>query len=144
MESECIHFIKLNNKIYRNLQIYLDRVLKKYGLSSGAYPYLFILEKEEGISQNKISKEVGNDRAMSTRTITKLIKLDYLYKKGDESDNRAYKLYLTEKAKNIMPAIHEEFKIIVSLVTEDLSEDEKIIMMDSLRKIFATTQKLKG
>ena len=71
MEIKTLHFIMLNNKIYRNTQIYLDKVMRKYELSSGVCPYLFILEKNEGISQNKISREIGHDKAMSARTITK-------------------------------------------------------------------------
>lgn len=143
MEKEAMHFIQLNSKIFRNTQIYLDKVLKKYELSSGSCPYLFILEKNEGISQNQISKEIGNDKAMSARTITKLIALDYVYKKEDERDSRAYKLYLTVKAKDVMPKIHEEIQTMVNLVTEDLSEEEKLNTMKSLKKIFDSTQRLK-
>ncbi len=143
MEKETMHFIMLNSKIFRNIQIYLDKVLKKYELSSGSFPYLFTLEKNEGISQNKISKEIGNDKAMSARTITKLIELDYVYKKQDERDSRAYKLYLTEKAKELIPKIHEEIQAVVNLVTEDLTEEEMLITMRSLKKIFDSTQRLR-
>jgi DNA-binding MarR family transcriptional regulator len=132
-----------NCKIFRNTQGFLDKVLKKYELSSGSYPYLFILEKNEGISQNKISKEISNDKAMSARTITKLIELDYVYKKQDEMDSRAYKLYLTEKAKEVIPKVHDEIQILLDLITKDLSEEEKTVTMKSLKKIFDNTQRLK-
>lgn len=138
-----MHFIQLNTKIYRNTQIYLDKVLQQYELSSGAGPYLFILEKHEGISQNQISKDLGKDKAMSARMITKLIKLDYVYKKADEKDSRAYQLYLTDKAKAILPKIREEIRILGNIITEELSEDEKLIMMTSLMKIFNRTQSLR-
>ena len=143
MEKESMHFIMLNSKIYRNTQIYLDKVLKEYELSSGSCPYLFILEKNEGISQNKLSKEVGNDKAMSARTITKLIDLDFVYKKQDERDSRAYNLYLTAKAKELIPKIREEIEAIVNLITEDLTEDDKLITTKSLQKILDKTQRLK-
>ena len=137
-----MYLIKFNSKIFRNTQMYLDKVLKKYELSSGCYPYLFILEKNEGISQNKISKELGNDKAMSARTITKLIALGYIFKREDEADSRAYKLYLTEKAKVIIPKIHEEIQKLVDLVTAGLNEEEKLITMDSLKKIMSSIKNL--
>lgn len=143
MNEENMHFIQLNSKIYRNIQTYLDKVLQIYELSSGALPYLFFLEKQEGISQNKISEVIGNDKAMSARTITRLIELGYVYKKTDERDSRAYKLYLTSNAKEIMPKIHEEIQALLSLITEDLSDNEKQITIMSLRKIFNRTQGLK-
>lgn len=143
VEIKTTHFIMLNNKIYRNNQIYLDKVLKKYELSSGAYPYLLTLEKNEGISQSKISREIGQDKAMSARTITKLIKLDYVYKQEDERDSRAYRLYLTEKAKTTIPKIHKEIEHLINLITENLSEEEKNITMKTLSKIFDNTQRFK-
>ena len=130
-----MYLIKLNNKIFRTTQGYLDKVLKEYDLSSGSYPYLLILKEKEGISQNKISKELGYDKAMSARTITKLIKLGYLDRKEDEADSRAYKLYLTEKAKVIIPKILNEIHKLVNLITVDLDEEEKIITIDSLNKV---------
>jgi len=138
-----MHFIMLNSKIFRSTQGYLDRVLKKYELSSGSVPYIFTLEKNEGISQNKLSKEIGNDKAMSARTITKLIEIDFVYKKQDERDSRAYNLYLTEKAKELIPKIREDIKTIVDMVTEDLTEEEKNITTKSLKKILGRAQRLK-
>lgn len=143
MERETMNFIMLNNKIFRNTQVYLDRILKKYELSSGSIPYIFNLEKNEGITQNKLSKEVGNDKAMSARTIIKLIDLDFVYKKQDERDSRAYNLYLTEKAKGLIPEIRKDIRTVVDLVTEDLTEEEKFITTKSLKKILDKTQRLK-
>lgn len=138
-----MHFIMLNSKIFRNTQIFLDRSLRKYGLSSGSISYIFTLEKNEGISQNKLSKEIGNDKAMSARTIIKLIELDFVHKKQDERDSRAYNLYLTEKAKELIPKIREDIHAVVNLVTEDLTEEEKFITTKSLKKILDRTQRLK-
>ena len=142
LNIEMTYLIKYNSKIFRNTQMYLDKVLKKYELSSGCYHYLFILEENEGISQNKISKEIDNDKAMSARTITKLIGLGYIYKTEDEGDSRAYKLYLTEKAKVIIPKVHEEIQELVNLATVGLNESEKSITMDSLKKIMNNVKKL--
>lgn len=133
----------LNNKIYRNTQIYLDRVLKKYGLGSGSYPYLFTLAKNEGISQNKISREIGHDKAMSARTITRLIELGYVYKEEDERDSRAYRLYLTAKAREVIPEIHKEIRSLITLITKNLSEEEKAVTIGTLSKVYDNTQLFK-
>lgn len=138
-----MHLLKINNKILRTTQVYLDKVLKEYELSSGSYPYLLILNKNEGISQNQISKELGYDKSMSTRTIIKLIKLGYLDRKEDEADSRAYKLYLTEKAKIIIPKVLVEIHKLVHLITSNLNEEEKAITMNSLSKVLANIKNLK-
>ncbi|OSA95289.1 UNVERIFIED_ORG: MarR family transcriptional regulator [Clostridium botulinum] len=133
-----------NNKIFRNTQGYLDKALKKYDLSSGVYPYLMVLEKNEGISQICISKEIGNDRAMSARTINKLVESEFVYRVQDEKDSRAYKLYLTSKAKEIIPLVRIEIQKLIGLITEDLTEDEKNIAMKILKSIFEKTVYLKN
>ncbi|WP_099467132.1 MarR family winged helix-turn-helix transcriptional regulator [Konateibacter massiliensis] len=139
MQTEPTNFIMLNAKIYRNTQGYLDRALKKFDLSSGSFRYLFILEKSEGICQNRLSEKIGNDKAMSTRTIAKLMELGYVVRQSDERDSRAYKLYLTDKARSIIPGIRKEIAIMVDLLTEDLTEEERRITERTLNKIFNKT-----
>ena len=41
-----MYLIKLNNKIFRTTQVYLDKVLKEYELSSGSYSYLLYLKEQ--------------------------------------------------------------------------------------------------
>ena len=135
MQEDINSLLKLNNKIFRKSQVYLDKVLKEYELSSGSYPYLLILRSNEGSSQNKISEELGYDKAMSARTIVKLIKIGYLYREKDDGDARANKLYLTDKAKKTIPKILEHLHELVGLITTDLNEQEKIVTIDSLSKI---------
>jgi len=143
LKEDIMYLIKLNSRIFRLTQSYLDNALKKYELSSGSYPYLLILRGNEGISQNKISEEIGCDKAMSARTITKLIKIGYLDRNKDETDFRAYKLYLTQRAKDIIPKVLEEIYKLVNLITKDLNDDEKIITLDSLSKILNNIKKMK-
>lgn len=138
------NFIKLNSKIFRNVQTLIDGALDKYGLSSGSFRYLFILEENEGISQNMISKEVGNDKAMSARIIAKLIGMNYIYKVQDDNDHRAYNLYLTPEAKELIPELHAELKKIENQITVDLSEEDKNSTIDGLKKIYTNTQKVTG
>lgn len=135
MQNEPMNLIMLNSKLYRSTQSYLDRALKKYDLSSGSFRYLFILEKNEGICQNRVSERIGNDKAMSTRIIAKLIKLGYVVRNEDKKDSRAYNLYLTEKAKRILPKIKEEIALLIDIITQDLTEEEKQITLTSLKKI---------
>ncbi|MBU3214444.1 MarR family winged helix-turn-helix transcriptional regulator [Clostridium estertheticum] len=138
-----MHLLKLNNQILRSTQVHLDKMLKEYDLSSGSYPYLLMLRGNEGISQNKISEEIGCDKAMSARTITKLIDLGYIVRNKDEDDSRAYKLYLTQKAKVIIPKVLCKIHKLVELITKDLNEEEKRTTINSLSKVLNSVKKMK-
>ncbi|MBI6875316.1 MarR family winged helix-turn-helix transcriptional regulator [Clostridium aciditolerans] len=107
MDNKIRPLLKLTNSIYRCTQAYIDKKLEKFNLTIGTYPYLFVLNRNEGISQNEISRELNVDKAMSARTVKKLIELGYIRKEENEEDIRAYKLYITDKAKSIIPEITE-------------------------------------
>jgi len=143
LQAEGImYLLKLNNKIFRYTQIYLDKVLKEYELSSGSYPYLMILKDKDGINQNRISEELGYDKAMTTRTLAKLIDIGYLDRIKDDDDFRANKIYLTEKGKNVTVKVLEKIHELVRLITLDLNEEEKVNTIDSLNKILCNIKKI--
>ncbi|WKY47627.1 MarR family transcriptional regulator [Eubacteriaceae bacterium ES3] len=141
MESEDIlSFIKLNSWIFRTTQTYLDRVLKKYDLSSGTYPYLLRLNHHDGISQSQLSQELGHDKAMTARTVCRLVDLGYLRREKDTANYRANKIYLTPKAKSVIPAVKSDINKLSAVITADLSDEEKAITMSSLTKIHSKLQ----
>jgi len=138
-----MHLLKLNNKIFRYTQIYLDKALKEFELSSGSYPYLLILKDKDGINQNRISEELGYDKAMTTRTLAKLIKIRYLDRIKDDDDFRANKIFLTEKGKDVTVKILDKLHELDQLITIDLNEEEKVSTIESLNKILCNIKKVK-
>lgn len=143
MQQEDIKYLlKLNSVIFRSSQVYLDKVLKEYELSSGSYPYLLILKDNEGISQSKISEELVRDKAMTARTITKLIKLGYIDKRKDESNYKSNKIYLTDKAQAVIVQVIDKIDNLIQLMTTDLSEQEKLNTLESMNKILNNIKKL--
>lgn len=143
MQNARIPITKLTGGIYRNTLEYTSEVFKKYSLGSGTYPYLMILYNKEGISQNQISKELAVDKALSARVIKKLIDLDYVRKETNSKDSRAYCLYLTDKAKSIIPAMKEELANWNEIMTQNLTEEEKDNITDLLSRVLGNIKKYK-
>ena len=143
MQNARIPITKLTGGIYRNTLEYTSEVFKKYSLGSGTYPYLMILYNNEGISQNQISKELAVDKALSARVIKKLIDLDYVRKETNSKDSRAYCLYLTDKAKSIIPAMKEELAKWNEIMTQNLTEEEKDNITDLLSRVLGNIKKYK-
>ena len=79
---------------------------------------------------------------MTARTIAKLIDCGYVYSKQDEQDSRANQLFLTEKAKKVLPEINKDVEEMMDIITEGLSEGELLVTMESLRKILVNIKKL--
>lgn len=132
---------KLTNNIYRCTQVYVDKKLQKYKLSIGTYPYLFALKRLPGISQNEISRELNVDKAMSARTIKKLIELRYIRKEENEKDIRAYKLFITDDAEKVIPEIMEIMDEWVNILLQGNSEEQKEKGIIFLKGILENAQK---
>lgn len=141
MDTNINNLTRLINSIYRCNQVYFDKRLKKFNLTIGTYPYLVKLNILPGISQNEISKELNVDKAMSARTIKKLIELGYVKKEENEEDTRAYRLYLTDKGKSIIPQIMKAIYELVHILVEGSSEEEIKISMQFLQRVLCNSKK---
>lgn len=124
-------------------QFHMDKVLKQYKLSTGLYPFLLALDSEEGINLDSISKKINVDKAMSTRSVQKLIDLGYIKKQTDAKDCRACQLFLTDEAREIIPSIKSELLLWNKEITADLTKEELVLFDQLLDKIFARALKMK-
>ncbi|AGK98847.1 MarR family winged helix-turn-helix transcriptional regulator [Clostridium pasteurianum] len=143
MNDKITSLTKLNGKIYRSTQCYIDKRLEKFKLSTGIYPYLLILNETEGISQNEISRELSVDKAMSARTIKKLIELGYIEKRENKEDIRAYRLFLTDKGREVIPEIIKVIHSWIAILVEGCSEEEMEIGIEFLDKVLLNARKHK-
>jgi Transcriptional regulators len=135
MDYSKYPFTKLINMIFRCTQSYTNKVLKPYKLSSGTYPFLLALYTKDGINQSQISRELSVDKAMSARAVKQLISLGYILKQEDIRDSRACRLCLTETGKAIVPVVKEKLKEWNMILTKDMSEDERKIVLNLLGKV---------
>lgn len=143
MDNNVRILLKLTNGIYRCTQVYIDKKLAKFDLTIGTYPYLLVLNKSEGISQNEISRELSVDKAMSARTIKKLIELGYIRKEENEEDIRAYKLYITDKAKSIIPELIEILNNWTDILVQGNDKDRVETSLEFLENVLENGKKYK-
>lgn len=141
MNNKVRTLIKLTNNIYRCTQVYVDKRLEKFNLTTGSYPYLLVLNKKDGISQNDISRELNVDKSMSTRTVKKLIDLGYVKKQENKKDERAYKIYLTDKGRGIIPEILEIIDLWIDILVEGNREEEIKTSIEFLENVLENGRK---
>ncbi|MBD7912380.1 MULTISPECIES: MarR family transcriptional regulator [Clostridium] len=143
MNSKFRDLIRLTNNIYRYTQVYLDKKLEKLNITTGSYPYLLVLNKNEGISQNEISRELNVDKAMSARIIKKLIELEYVRKEENEKDIRAYKLFLTKRGREVIPEIHNIIEEWTNMIIQGNEEEQIESSIEFLDKVLENAKEIK-
>ncbi len=111
--------------IYRSHLAYMVKELEAYRIGSGQFDFLMVLYHKDGISQETLAKVLQVSKATSTRAIQSLEKEGYVYRQRDENDLRAYRVYLTEKGKEMRGVILEKLISFVDALLSDFTPEEK-------------------
>ncbi|WP_440948230.1 MarR family winged helix-turn-helix transcriptional regulator [Methanosarcina sp. T3] len=120
--------------IYRSHLAYMAKELEAYRIGSGQFDFLMVLYRRDGISQETLARILKVSKATSTRAIQSLEKEGYVYRQRDRDDLRAYKVYLTEKGKEIREVVLEKLISFVDTLLSDFTPEEKEIFRQLVQK----------
>ena len=109
--------------------------MAQFGLGSGNHLILMMLYHHDGISQNRIAHYLHVDKALTARSIKKLIELGYVRRERDEQDARAYRIYLTEKGWTIRSRVRGVLEGWSRALTQGLSAEERETAMSLLERM---------
>jgi DNA-binding MarR family transcriptional regulator len=121
--------------LYRYGQNHISRQLGSYSIGSGQYIFLPALYKKDGISQEEISDHLKIEKATTAKAMKRLEKEGYIKRNTDSGDKRAYKVFLTQKALDLKPVIHNFLKNWAEVLMADLTENEKETIYQLLGKM---------
>lgn len=121
--------------LHRQFQIFLNRELKDYGIHSSEYIFLINLDKEEGVSQEKLSASLFIDKAATARAIARLEKSGLVRKARDLSDGRINLVTLTDKGLEMRGFIQSKLAHWRQTISEGLSEEEVDYMITRLKRM---------
>lgn len=112
-----------------------DLEFKDINLAKGQYIYLVRIMENPGIIQERLATVVKVDRTTVAKAIKKLVNDGMVEKKKEDGNLKEWKLYCTEKGRNLYPILEEEEIDIVRVATSGLSEKEKKLMHNLLHKM---------
>ena len=91
--------------LYRCTQKYYDKALKDLDINAGQLSFLTIINENEGLSMNSLAEIGSFDKGTVSKEIQKLVDLGYVLIENGE-DKRVRILFLSNKAKEIMPKLY--------------------------------------
>ena len=128
-------FEKLNLNL-RKTNIYIQKKINeevyKYNISSVHVLYIILLYEQDGLMPTEISSLIAVDKANTTRVLTDLLEKKLIYK---TDDIRKYKVYLTDKGKEIARIISSKHEELKKLALKNISNDEIEIFQTVFLKI---------
>ena len=104
--SEC--YVYLLSKAYQKGQGLVQKRLKKYGLTNIQYVVLEVLWNSEGLTASETGRLLSIDKATLSGVIDRMVDSQWIIKKQDETDKRIFRLYPSEKSKQLKEVLIAE------------------------------------
>lgn len=122
--------------LYRYGQINMSEQFQKYNMGTGQhYMFLLPLFHNDSITQEQLSLNLNVDKATTARAVKKLEQEGYIIRIIDETDKRAYRLCLTNKAINARPDIINILTNWRNTLTNGFTEEEKTQALTLLERM---------
>ncbi|MDT8375326.1 MAG: MarR family transcriptional regulator [Mariprofundaceae bacterium] len=105
---------------------------------------LFLLSRQDGLTQTQISEFLAKDKAAITRLLNALEKEDLVKRSHDKEDRRIVRSYLTPKGKAGIDEIIPAFQAFFVEAFDGVDQDEFDIARKVLQRIIANLKKRGG
>jgi DNA-binding MarR family transcriptional regulator len=110
-------------------------IMAPHGLQSLSYGFLCNLLDREGITQRELCSILSVDEALATRAMGTLVKKGFIIRKRSKTDARSYELYLTAKARAIIPELFDEYEKWWKRLCKGFSRQDMEILCSRLREM---------
>ncbi|MBN7773490.1 MarR family winged helix-turn-helix transcriptional regulator [Clostridium aminobutyricum] len=121
--------------IHRNVQSIMNYKLEQIDINNGQYDFFFVISNHEGLSQKELSERLHIGKSTTAKAVKNLVNSGYITREQDEYDRRYYRLYLTEKGKQIVPIVRSTFLELIEIYSKDLSPKEYEETINVLKRI---------
>lgn len=128
--------------LYRQFNMFLNNELEKVDITATELMYLGSLYKKDGITQDELVREYCIDKAATARTIQSMEKKGLVYRKVDEVDKRAKRVYLTEKSDEYQKLIQDIQKKWIEKINMEIAEDDMEVFLKVLSSVTTRIQEI--
>ncbi|MDD1782565.1 MarR family transcriptional regulator [Enterovibrio sp. ZSDZ35] len=130
----------LINVVAGQAEKHLDAELKKHGLTVALWPTMMCLWEEEGVTQRQIAQKAKVESSTTTRTLDKLEKLELVERRADPDSRRNYRIFLTQKGKDLQPHVAHLPVDINAVLLASLDDSEQAQLVGLLQKVVHTIE----
>jgi DNA-binding MarR family transcriptional regulator len=119
----------------RSVQTISDTRFRKHCLQKGQFIFITRIFENVGINLIDLTQMLNVDKTTTTKAVQKLIQTGFIEKKRDNADKRMWNLYPKQKLIELYPLIIAEENKNIRICFETLSEDEKVLVYQCIKKM---------
>lgn len=120
------------------------RDMKKSRVSGHQMGYIIHIKKNPGASQEDLVEFFKLNKGTVAKGVKKLLEEEYIIRKQNENDRRAYRLYLTDKGERFFAESENTIKDFRDILTSGMTEAEQIQFYDLLQRATANVIEAAG
>lgn len=110
--------------IYRHGRVMHDKVMRQFGLTGQLMGYLKYINENPGISQEELSRYAQIDKGAVAKAIKDMVSKEFVDRRQNPGDKRAYCLFPTEKAGRVYRLGEETYMKFERNITKGMSDEE--------------------
>jgi len=136
-DSLYLVFLEILRVHYYRTHVLLDKI----GVYPGQPPLLFILNKNDGLSQKEIADKLGIKPSTITVMLKRMESVNLVCRKQDSEDQRISRVYLTEEGRSLCEKAKEITVLLQDECFGNFTAEEKIIFRRLLMQMRDNLQK---
>ena len=121
--------------VARSVQSISDIHFRRLTLQKGQFIFLTRICEYPGINLIELSLLLRVDKTTTTKAVKKLIEISYVQKERDESDQRAWRLFPTERALNTYTEVISAENQLIRYCFNGFSDQEKNVASQLLARM---------
>ncbi|MGN7931277.1 MarR family winged helix-turn-helix transcriptional regulator [Sphingopyxis sp. 22461] len=133
--SETIGF--LLNDTARLFRRSFNARTKGSGITALQWRLITYLKRHEGIRQGPLAELIEVEPITLSRMVDRLVESELVERRADPADRRAWRLYLTPRAGDLLGGMREMADALTGEATEGLSDAERDQLIDLVERVRA-------
>lgn len=119
--------------LHQHRKAFVSHLLKSYGALSTFYVIILILDGNEGMNQEQITSILKMDKASTSNAVKQLLAEGYVLRQTSRDDRRVNQIYLTPKAKSLIPEIRGAIQAWNSKIMEGIPPEQQSLFQELLK-----------
>lgn len=122
----------------RLTQMYLNKQFAPYGLNASQHMFVLNICRFPGMTQDRLPELVHINKSNVTRALSQLEQSGFIVRRTNRKDRRTTRIYPTDKARTVYPALVEITETWNSILVGKLSLEEKSFFYDLITRVANT------
>lgn len=129
--------MKYINRISRANGVVYSNRLRDQEIAHCHHPYILLICRQPGISQEAIAREICVNKSNVTRQLAVLEEKGLIQRSQDPDDRRIWRVYPTEKMEALLPCVRSVMREWNEYILADLTPQENDTLISLLEKVTA-------